>query len=118
MADSPLGRTLLIANPAAHSGKGAAGADFARRFLSSYSSATRGYEVRLTRGPGDAVGRHQHVGDMEVYHILKGQCRYDDNGTEVMLHAGDTAVCPDGEWHAVYNDGPDDMEMVCLILFK
>ena len=72
--------------------------------------------VRL--GPGDAVGRHQHVGDMEVYHILKGQCRYDDNGTEVMLHAGDTAVCPDGEWHAVYNDGPDDMEMVCLILFK
>ena len=72
--------------------------------------------VRL--GPGDAVGRHQHVGDMEVYHILKGQCRYDDNGTEVMLHAGDTAVCPDGEWHAVYNDGPDDMEMVCLILFS
>ena len=56
MADSPLGRTLLIANPAAHSGRGAAGADFARHFLSSYSSATRGYEVRLTRGPGDAVG--------------------------------------------------------------
>ena len=56
MADSPLGRTLLIANPAAHSGKGAAGTDFARHFLSSYSSATRGYEVRLTRGPGDAVG--------------------------------------------------------------
>ena len=51
--------------------------------------------VRL--GPGEAVGRHQHVGDMEVYHILKGQCRYDDNGTEVMLQAGDTAVCPDGE---------------------
>ena len=56
MADSPLGRTLLIANPAAHSGKGAAGADFARRFLGSYSSATLGYEVRLTEGPGDAVG--------------------------------------------------------------
>lgn len=71
--------------------------------------------VRL--GPGEAVGRHQHVGDMEVYHILKGQCRYDDNGTEVMLQAGDTAVCPDGEWHAAYNDGPGDMEMVCLILF-
>ena len=33
MADSPLGRTLLIANPAAHSGKGAAGTDFARHFL-------------------------------------------------------------------------------------
>lgn len=56
MAQSPLGRTLLIANPAAHSGKGAAGADFARHFLGSYSTATRGYEVRLTKGPGDAVG--------------------------------------------------------------
>ena len=56
MAQSPLGRTLLIANPAAHSGKGAAGADFARHFLGSYSTATRGYEVRLTQGPGDAVG--------------------------------------------------------------
>lgn len=56
MAQSPLGRTLLIANPAAHSGKGAAGADFARHFLGSYATATRGYEVRLTQGPGDAVG--------------------------------------------------------------
>ena len=55
MAESPLGRTLLIANPAAHSGRGAAGADFARHFLNSFSSATRGYEVRLTEGPGDAV---------------------------------------------------------------
>lgn len=56
MAQSPLGRTLLIANPAAHSGKGATGADFARHFLGSYATATRGYEVRLTQGPGDAVG--------------------------------------------------------------
>lgn len=56
MAHSPLGRTLLIANPAAHSGKGAAGADFAHHFLGSYATATSGYEVRLTTGPGDAVG--------------------------------------------------------------
>ncbi|WP_417802160.1 diacylglycerol/lipid kinase family protein [Thermophilibacter provencensis] len=56
MAHSPLGRTLLIANPAAHSGKGAAGADFARHFLGSYATATSGYEVRFTTGPGDAVG--------------------------------------------------------------
>ena len=55
MAHSPLGRTLLIANPAAHSGKGAAAADFARHFLGSFASATRGYEIRLTEGPGDAT---------------------------------------------------------------
>lgn len=54
MSTSPLGRTLVIANPAAHSGRGAQGATFAERFLASYSSATRGYELRLTTAPGDA----------------------------------------------------------------
>lgn len=56
MSDSPLGRTLVIANPAAHSGRGAEGADFAERFLASMGSATDGFEVRRTTGPGEAVG--------------------------------------------------------------
>lgn len=56
MPHSPLGRTLVIANPAAHSGRGADGAAFAERFLASYSSATRGYELRLTAAPGEATG--------------------------------------------------------------
>lgn len=51
---SPLGRTLVIANPAAHSGKGAQGAEFAEHFLGSYAAATNGYDVRLTRAAGDA----------------------------------------------------------------
>ncbi len=56
MPDSPLGRTLVIANPAAHSGRGAEGADFAERFLASMGSATSGFKVLRTTGPGDAVG--------------------------------------------------------------
>ncbi len=55
MADSPLGRTLLVANPAARSGHGAAGADFAERFLNSWPAATSGYDVVRTEGPGDAL---------------------------------------------------------------
>lgn len=54
MAGSPLGRTLVIANPAAHSGRGADGARFARRFLDSYASATHGYDLLCTGAPGDA----------------------------------------------------------------
>ena len=50
-----LGHTLVIANPAAQSGAGAEGAEFVRRTLGSYESATEGFEVRLTRGPGDAT---------------------------------------------------------------
>lgn len=56
MAHSPLGKTLVIANPAAHSGDGAEGAHFSRDFLASYTSATNGFEVVLTEAPGDAEG--------------------------------------------------------------
>ncbi len=55
MAGSPLGRTLVIANPTAHSGKGATATDFTERFLASYASATSGYEVLRTTAAGDAT---------------------------------------------------------------
>lgn len=55
MPQSPLGRTLVIANPTAHSGKGTEAADFTRSFLASYGSATRGHELLLTRAAGDAT---------------------------------------------------------------
>ena len=50
-----LGRTLVIANPAAQSGAGAEGAELVSRFLSAYGRATDGFRVRLTCGPGDAT---------------------------------------------------------------
>lgn len=56
MPHSPLGKTLVIANPAAHSGAGEKGARFAEEFLRSFSSATNGFEVVRTAGPEDAVG--------------------------------------------------------------
>lgn len=55
MARSVLGRTLVIANPAAHSGHGAKDAEFARHFLGSYAAATQGYELLLTSASGDAT---------------------------------------------------------------
>lgn len=72
MPASPLGRTLLIANPTAHSGRGAAGADFARRFLGSYASVTRGYEVRLTQAPGDATQIAAGAGGFDTVLALGG----------------------------------------------
>lgn len=54
MARSTLGRTLIIANPAARSGKGADAAAFSERFLGSYTAATDGYKLTLTRASGEA----------------------------------------------------------------
>ncbi len=52
---SSLGRTLVIANPASHSGHGAEATDFVRNFLRSFQSLTNGYEVTETAGPEDAT---------------------------------------------------------------
>ena len=72
MANSPLGRTLLVANPAAHSGRGAEGAEFARRFLSSYSSVTDGYDVRLTTRSGEATSIAARATGYDTLIVLGG----------------------------------------------
>lgn len=54
MRTSPLGHTLVIANPTAHSGRGATGIEFTRRFLESYDNATQGFDLLVTQASGDA----------------------------------------------------------------
>ena len=67
--------------------------------------------------PGCGVGKHTHKGDFEIYYVPRGEGHYDDNGTEVILHAGDVAICNAGESHALENRGQDDLEVIALILF-
>ena len=49
-----LGSTLAIANPAAHSGRGAVGAEHVKRFFEICPSASTSFELQLTSAPGDA----------------------------------------------------------------
>ena len=51
---SLLGRVLIIANPAARSGRGKAAAAGVRAFLEQEKSATDGFAVIMTQAPGDA----------------------------------------------------------------
>lgn len=54
MPTKNLGDTLIIANPAAHSGRGESAAIFAMRFFASYQFATNACSIRLTEYVGDA----------------------------------------------------------------
>ena len=54
MPESRLGATLVIANPAAHSGKGGAGAEAVRQLFEVYDAATSRYELVYTAAAGDA----------------------------------------------------------------
>ena len=67
--------------------------------------------------PGRSIGEHRHEGDNEIFYFLKGSGLYNDNGTPVRVHPGDTAVCNNGECHSLVNDGDEPLELIALILY-
>ena len=72
MSLSPLGRTLVIANPTAHSGAGEKGALFAEKFLGSYAAATDGFDVVRTQAAGDATSLTQETTSYDTVLALGG----------------------------------------------
>lgn len=67
--------------------------------------------------PGSAIGYHVHTNESETYYILEGTARFNDNGTERILHPGDVAFTGSGEGHSIEAmEGP--VEMIALILYK
>lgn len=72
MPTRTLGRTLVIANPASHSGKGAEAAGFVRRFLSSYVSIASTFSVRLTQAPGEGEELARNARDTDTVIALGG----------------------------------------------
>ena len=80
--------------------------------------APGGYQLltEIVHEPGTQVGFHMHEGNSEVYYILEGTALYNDNGTEVTLHAGDTAICRDGEGHAIGNPTDQPMRFLAVII--
>ena len=67
-----LGRTLVIANPVAHSGQGEGATQFVERFLSAYESATSGYRIARTGASGDATGIAADASDFDTVIALGG----------------------------------------------
>jgi YegS/Rv2252/BmrU family lipid kinase len=72
MSDIYLGRTLVIANPAAHSGRGETAALFVTRFFSTYHTAADSCEVRLTEAPGDALAMARQTAGYDTVVALGG----------------------------------------------
>lgn len=67
--------------------------------------------------PGSAIGYHVHKNESETYYILSGTAKYNDNGTETILQAGDVAFTGTGEGHGIEAVGKEPVEMIALILF-
>ncbi|WP_077598089.1 diacylglycerol/lipid kinase family protein [Olsenella urininfantis] len=72
MANHQLGRTLVVANPASHSGKGAQAAERVRRFFESYASVSTSFDMRLTEAPGHATELAREAAGMDTLIVLGG----------------------------------------------
>ncbi|MDR1489836.1 MAG: cupin domain-containing protein [Desulfovibrio sp.] len=72
---------------------------------------------KFTLPPGASIGVHQHVGDSEVYYMLKGKALLTDNGNPVEIGPGDAHFCQDGDTHGIENIGDADLEFIALILY-
>ena len=73
--------------------------------------------AHVTLKPGDSIGYHVHEGEEEIYYILNGTAKYDDNGKEtVTVSAGDTTITLGGEGHSIENIGDDVLEFIAVIL--
>ena len=67
--------------------------------------------------PGRSIGEHTHTGDNEIFYFISGTGTYNDNGTIVTVHPGDTTICNDGELHGLVNTGDEPLEFIALILY-
>jgi quercetin dioxygenase-like cupin family protein len=71
----------------------------------------------ITLKPGCSVGYHIHQGEFEVYHILKGKAKFNDNGEPHELFEGDTAWIKPGQGHSIANAGDKDLQFIGLVLY-
>lgn len=68
--------------------------------------------------PGAAIGYHVHQSDSETYYILSGTGRYNDNGVERIITAGDVTYTAPGEGHGIEALNGEPVEMIALILYE
>lgn len=70
----------------------------------------------MTLAADSAIGFHKHETDMEGYLILDGTAKYNDNGKEKSLEAGDLAICKKGDSHSLEATGGEAVTFLAFIL--
>ena len=74
--------------------------------------------ARITVNVGSSIGYHVHEGEMETFHIISGCGKISDNGTDVIVNAGDTLYTKSLSGHSVECIGDVPLVMIALIIFE
>lgn len=72
----------------------------------------------ITVDPGCSIGYHGHEHETEFYYILKGEAVFNDDGTEVVIHAGDICATGYGQHHGLENRTDTPVELIALIIME
>jgi quercetin dioxygenase-like cupin family protein len=68
--------------------------------------------------PGSSIGCHQHVGNVEIYYVLKGEGIFTLNGESSPIHAGQAGSMDSGDTHGIENTGSEDMVISAIVLYE
>ena len=73
---------------------------------------------RVVLKPKASIGLHQHIDDMELYYIVKGEGLFLNNdGGGTPVKSGDACTIRVGEKHGIINTGNDDLEMIAIVYY-
>lgn len=72
--------------------------------------------AKLILEPGTSIGFHEHVGEAEIFVVIKGKGRITDGDTVTEVEPGDTILTGDGNGHSVEAVGNETLEMIAVIL--
>ena len=66
--------------------------------------------------PGAGIGEHEHLNETEYYIITQGEGLVCDNGSDVVISAGDLVVTPHNNKHNIRNTGSVDLKFYAVIV--
>ena len=74
--------------------------------------------AHVTVDPGCSIGYHDHQHETEFYYIIKGEAVFNDDGKEVLVHAGDICATGYGAYHGLENKTDEPVELIALIVME
>lgn len=74
--------------------------------------------AHTTVSPHSGIGYHVHNGDTEIYYVLSGKAKYNDNGTLTTIESGDVTFTPSGTGHGIENDSDEPLDIIALIIYS
>ena len=74
--------------------------------------------AHVTVDPGCSIGYHNHEHETEFYYIIKGEAVFNDDGKEVIVHAGDICAPGSGHYHGLENRTEEPVELIALIVME